>query len=142
MIRREAVYWVLDEIRTNGPVSGLLGLAIILLMPVAIVLTGVTLVGLPAAIAGLTVYTLFFFIGKVLTAIAIGMLLIGQMRKGKKVSLGWSLILGLLVLALLFKIPILGWLVYLAAWSLGAGAVVLRVFRRKSIAVAQAAATQ
>ncbi len=141
VIRREAVYSVLDEIRTNGPISGLLGLAIILLMPVAIALTGVTLFGLPAAIAGLTLYTLIFFIAKVLTAIAIGMFLIGLMRKGKKVSLGWSLVLGLLVLAILFKIPILGWLVYLAAWSLGAGAIVLRVFRKKPVVVSEALAT-
>lgn len=142
VINRGAVYSVVDEIRTNGAVSGFLGLAIIALMPVLIVLTGITLLGLPVALAGFTVYALLFFIGKVFASIALGAFLIGLIRKGKKVSLGWSLVLGMLILALLFKIPVLGWFIYLGAWSVGVGAIVIRVFRRKSPVVAEAVAVQ
>lgn len=142
LIRRDAVNAVIDEIRTNGAIAGILGLAIIVLMPVALVLTGATIVGLPASIAGATVYTLFFFIGKVFVAITIGMLLISQLRKGKSVSLGWSLLVGLIILALLFKIPVLGWLIYVGAWAVGAGAIVLRVFRNKPTLVAEAIAAE
>lgn len=142
LISRGAVHSVVDEIRTNGAVSGFLGLAIVALMPVLIVLTGITLLGLPVALAGITVYALFFFIGKVFASIALGAFLLGLVRKGKKISLGWSLVLGMLILALLFKIPVLGWFIYLGAWSVGVGAIVIRIFRKKTPAVAEAVAVQ
>lgn len=142
VIGRKSVHSVVDEIRTNGAVSGILGFAIIVLMPLLLFLTGVTMLGLPIALAGFTLYTLFFFLGKVFVSIALGAFLIGLTRKDKMVSLGWSLVLGLLILALLFKIPILGWVIYLGAWSVGVGAIVIRVFRKKSPVEAEALATQ
>jgi hypothetical protein len=49
--------------------------------------------------------------------------------------MGWSLVVGLILLALLYKIPILGWFIYLAAWSVGIGAMSMLLFRKRKNAV-------
>ncbi len=142
LIRRDIVISVSDEIRRNGAVAGALGLAVIFFMPVAIVLTGITMLGLPLALTGLTFYALLFFVGKVFAAITVGIVFMAWIRRDKKISLGWSLILGSVLLALCFKIPIVGWLLYLGAWAVGSGAIVLCVFRRRRVATAEAVALQ
>ena len=142
LVRRDAVISVCEEIRGNGAIAGLLGLGIILLVPFAIVLTSITFVGLPAGLMGLTYYFAVFLVGKVFVAITIGMILLGLMFKGSKVSLGWSLVIGLILLALLFKIPVVGWLVYIAAWAVGAGAVTIRFFRKRRPAASETAVSQ
>ncbi len=136
--RRESVINVANEIRTNGALAGALGLAIVILGLVIIFLMMITVVGIPAALAALTAYGLLFFVSKVFVAITVGMLLLGLIRRNGRVSLGWSLVIGLLLLSLSFKIPILGWLIYILAWAVGAGAVTLLFFRRKKPAVVEA----
>jgi hypothetical protein len=89
-------------------------------------------VGIPAAIAGLALYSVFFLVGKIIAGIFLGALLIGLMRREGRVSLGWSLIVGMILLFLLFKIPLVGWFLYILAWSLGTGAILLVIFRRRS----------
>ena len=140
-LRRKSVYSVTDEIRHNGAVAGLIGLAIVLVGPVAIILSGVTIAGLPIALTGLALYSLFFFLGKIFCAFAIGMIVMSMIRKGKKISLGWSLVVGMLLIALLFKIPIVGWFLYFTAWIVGTGAMVLSACRRRPVDTAVAEAT-
>ncbi|MGB5105513.1 MAG: polymer-forming cytoskeletal protein [Candidatus Zixiibacteriota bacterium] len=144
-VNRNFVNSVAGEIRHNGAVAGLLGLAIVIVLPVAILLSGITIAGLPIAFAGLSLYAIFFLLGKIFVAITIGMILMGLIRKGKNVSLGWSLIIGLVLVALMFKIPVVGWIIYLVAWIVGTGAMVISACRRKpatTVAVAETTTTQ
>lgn len=132
LIRRDLVAGVVDEIRYNGAIAGVLGIAVIFLVPVMLVLTAITLVGIPVALAGLTIYGFLFLVGRAIVAIAVGAFILEWMRKGKRVSFGWALVIGSMLMALLFKVPYLGWLVYIVVWGLGAGAIVTRTFRRKT----------
>src|SRR5690606_7885705 len=127
--RRDGVQLAAREIRSNGAVAGILGLAIVIFTPLILILTGVTIVGIPAALAGLTVYGLLFLFGKIIAGIAIGMMILGWWRREGNISLGWSLVIGMILLALLYKIPFLGWFIYLLAWAVGVGAMTLVFFR-------------
>lgn len=139
--RRDGVQLAAREIRSNGAVAGILGLAIVIFTPLILVLTAVTIVGVPAALAGLTVYGLLFLFGKIIAGIAIGMIILGWWRREGKISLGWSLVIGMILLALLYKIPFFGWFIYLLAWAVGVGAMTLVFFRRRRVpAAAEAAA--
>jgi cytoskeletal protein CcmA (bactofilin family) len=135
VFKHDMVERITTDIKRNGLLHFLLGLLVVTLMPFLIVLIAITVIGLPVAVAGVTVYTLLFLLAKVVVGIWLGRLILEQLSGGRKVSLGWSLILGMVVLALLFKIPILGWLIYLLAWILGAGALTMCFFRRKRVVV-------
>lgn len=133
VFKHDMIDRITQDMKKNGLLHFLLGLLVVLLMPVLILLTAITVLGLPVAVAGSTVYILLFLLAKVIVGIWLGRLLLEALSHGRKVSLGWSLVLGMLLLFLLFKIPILGWLIYLAAWVLGAGALTLCFFRRKTV---------
>jgi cytoskeletal protein CcmA (bactofilin family) len=128
--KRAGVTAVVEEIKSNALVSGALGLAIIIVAPILLLLFGFTVIGLPLAIVGMAAYSILFWTGKVFVGIALGVWILSLRKKEGSPSLGWALLLGMIVLALLFKIPLLGWVTYLVAWALGAGALALIFFRR------------
>lgn len=128
--RRNGVMALVEEIRRNAIVDGLVGAAVILFTPILIILFAILVVGIPIALVVTTAYGLIFLTAKIFCGIALGYLLFLWFRKEKTPSLGWSLVIGMIVLALLFKVPVLGWIVYLAAWAIGAGAMTILFFRR------------
>jgi hypothetical protein len=101
-------------------------------VPLILVLTCVTVVGIPLAIAGFAVYTLVFLMAKIFVGITIGLLLLGLLKKSGRISLGWALLVGMILLAIGYKIPIVGWIAYILAWAVGAGALTMRLFKRKA----------
>jgi cytoskeletal protein CcmA (bactofilin family) len=129
---------IIADIKSNFILHGLVGLLVIVATPVVAILTAITIIGLPAAAAAMSVYFLFFIIAKIFVGIMLGHLLLGLLSQGRRVSLGWSMVLGLVVLALLFTIPVLGWILYLLAWAIGAGALTVCFFRRKQVVVQSA----
>ncbi|MFH2057197.1 MAG: polymer-forming cytoskeletal protein [bacterium] len=135
VFKHDMVERITSDMKKNGLLHFLMGLLVVLLMPVLILLIAITVIGLPVAAAGMTVYFLLFILAKIVVGIWLGRLLLEAMSHGKKVSLGWSLVLGMLLLFLLFKIPVLGWVIYLLAWVMGAGALTMCFFRRKRVVV-------
>lgn len=131
LMKRDLIDNLTEEIRTNAIIDGLIGLLVILIIPIALVLIAVTLVGLPVALVGLSLYGLVFLFAKILAGITVGMVLLSLVKKGGRISLGWSLLVGMILLAVLYKIPILGLIVYLIAWAVGAGAIAMLLFRKK-----------
>jgi cytoskeletal protein CcmA (bactofilin family) len=134
LIKRNRVVAITEEIKRNAAVDGLIGIAVIVVIPVLLILIAVSLVGIPVAAAGLAVYLLVFLVAKVLVGITIGLLALRLLKKEGRISLGWALLVGMILLAISYKIPILGWLVYFAAWAVGAGALTMLLFRKKSTA--------
>ncbi len=96
-------------------------------IPIAIVVLLVTLIGIPAAVILLFAYTVFFYIAKIYVSIALGRMILRALRKDADPKQGWSLLLGLVILTLLFMIPVLGTLVYLLVIFWGFGAVLLGI---------------
>jgi cytoskeletal protein CcmA (bactofilin family) len=131
LIRRNQVVEIVEEIKKNAALDGLIGIGLIVVVPVVLFLIGITLVGIPIAIAGFAIYAFVFFAAKIFVGITIGLLLLGLLKKNGRISLGWALLVGLILLAISFKIPILGWITYFLAWAVGAGALAMRLFRKK-----------
>jgi len=84
----------------------------------------VLIIGIPLSILLFTVGMVLFYIGKIYVSIFIGRLLIGLVARGKKVALGWELLLGLIILSIVFQIPGLGVLIYIITFILGTGAAI------------------
>jgi cytoskeletal protein CcmA (bactofilin family) len=135
LIKRDGVVAVVEEIRSNAALDGLIGVGVMVVVPILLILVGITLVGIPIAAAGFTVYVFAFLIARVLVGITIGYLLLGLLKKGR-ISLGWALVVGMIILAIGYKIPYVGWLIYLLAWAVGAGALTMLLFRKKAKPVA------
>jgi cytoskeletal protein CcmA (bactofilin family) len=131
LIRRDQVLAVAEEIRKNAALDGLIGIGIIVAVPLILILTCITVVGLPIAVAGFAIYALVFLTAKIFVGITIGLLLLGLLKKNGRVSLGWALLVGMILLAIGYKIPILGWIAYFLAWAVGAGALTMRLLKRK-----------
>ena len=127
LFRPDMVGRVANDMKSNFIVHGLLGLMIIVVMPILLI---PALIAFPLALVGFSIYVILFFIAKIFVAVTLGMVIIALIKREGRVSLGWSLILGLILLALLFKIPVAGWFIYLAAWAIGAGALTVCFFRR------------
>jgi cytoskeletal protein CcmA (bactofilin family) len=131
LFKRDMVERIATDMRHRVLLHGLLGLLLLIVVPVLILLLAITFIGLPLAAAGTTVYILLFIVSKIFVGITLGMVIISWFKHEGRISLGWSLLLGMILLSLLFKIPFFGWLVYIAAWAIGAGAITFCFFRRR-----------
>jgi cytoskeletal protein CcmA (bactofilin family) len=95
--------------------------------PIAILVLLILVVGIPAGIILLFTYTVFFYIAKIYVAIAFGRFGIRMLRKDAEPRQGWSLLLGLIVLTILFVVPVIKWVAYLGVVFWGMGAILLAI---------------
>lgn len=140
LFKRDVVERVATDMKSRFVLHGLVGLLLIFLVPVLLLLVAISVIGLPLAGVGVAVYFIVMVTAKIFVGITLGMVVISLLKSSGRTSLGWSLLLGMLILSLLFKIPVLGWIVYLAAWAIGAGAMTFCFFRPKVVAASSAAA--
>lgn len=114
-----------DQATKNPLVTLGVGFIGFCIAPIAILVLCLTIIGIPAGVILLFAYTIFFYIAKVYVAIALGRLVIRLFAKTAEPKTGWSLLLGLFIMFLVFPIPYLGFLLYLGTVFIGMGAIVL-----------------
>ena len=85
----------------------------------------ITVVGIPAAFLTMTGLATMFFVGKIFVGAGIGALIFGRVIPEKLGGILGRLFVGLALFAILCEVPYLGWIVYLLAAVLGAGAITL-----------------
>jgi cytoskeletal protein CcmA (bactofilin family) len=102
-----------------------LGFILVICMPIAIVVFLITLIGIPIALITLFAYLILFYVSKIFVGIALGKKILTGFAKDKEAPLGWSLILGLIVLTVLTSIPFIGWLICFVVIFTGFGAAIL-----------------
>ena len=125
---RHSVQRQVASLAEETTLSALLGFSAFLLIPVAAGIAMVTLVGLPIGIGALLLFGLALYTAKLPIAVWVGDRLLGLAgRPGA--SPYAALALGVLLLYLLFAIPYVGWLFWLAATWLGLGAMVVSARR-------------
>ena len=100
------------------PVLGV-GVAVIVLTPIAVLLLAATLIGLPLALILVPLYAAAMFVGVPLAGLGLGLRL--AEARGRVLGI---LALGLIVLELVGHVPVLGPLAWLAAMAFGIGAAV------------------
>lgn len=109
--------------------SLLIGFATLVLAPVAVVVLLVTVIGIPVALLALILYLALLLAGYVMTGIGLGQWLLHR-RKGASASAALRVaaaVLGVLLIALLGRIPYVGGFVVLAALLAGLGALVMQL---------------
>lgn len=108
-----------------------LGLALLLLGPLAILLLAVTLIGLPLALLALAGYLVALYVGQLVLGLAVGSALLAPLRWRRAATVGpWLgvlVVVGLLVLYVLTHLPWIGGVATVVALCLGSGALLLQV---------------
>src|SRR5208337_5679889 len=108
-----------------------LGFAVLAGVPVAIFLTAITLVGLPASLMLLMFYLVAIYLAKVWVGAFLGQILLKPAGATKS---DWllGLLVGLLILTIVGFVPYLGGLVHLGVVCLGLGAFAGQLYRALS----------
>ena len=121
---RGVVERLVASIAEETTLGALLGFTAFLLVPVAAVIAMVTLIGMPIGLAAALLFALALYAAKLPIAVWIGGRLLGLAgRPGA--SPYAAMATGIVMLYLLFAIPFVGWIFWLAATWLGLGAMVV-----------------
>jgi len=99
------------------------GTAAFLIVPPLALLVALTIIGLPLTLILISIWLASIFIGKTVVAIIIGDIIIKKLFKKEYNHLFWPLLMGVIILALLFSIPWLGFLISIVAIWLGWGTI-------------------
>jgi cytoskeletal protein CcmA (bactofilin family) len=120
--------------RQQPPQTFGLGLLALCAVPLAVVVIGVTLVGIPFALALAALYFLGLMLAWPALGLVVGMELARRARRGEPMPVFGALVVGLIVLHLVTHLPILGGLVAFLGLAFGLGLIVqsLRRWRRPS----------
>jgi cytoskeletal protein CcmA (bactofilin family) len=118
---------------TRRPWSSLgVGLAVLVLTPLAALSLALTVVAIPIALALVALYSLALLLGFITAAFALGEIGARSFRRGprpKRRARIAGMALAVLALALVRFVPVAGPLVLLVALALGVGAWTLRIYR-------------
>jgi cytoskeletal protein CcmA (bactofilin family) len=117
---------VAGEVRDEPLRSGGLGLLAFVGIPVVLVAIAITVVGIPLTFLGFMAYGLLVFASAALAEYAVGAWALSL----ADVENRWAaLVVGVLAVAVLSRVPVVGWLVNLVVFLLGFGAVVALLYR-------------
>ncbi len=108
------------------------GLILVLIIPVVAILLMITVIGLPLSLVLLGLWLMSLWMGEVVGAIFIGQFLLKTVAKKQPITnnLYLAMIGGIIIAYLLFALPYAGWLLSLAAISMGVGAFILYLRRQ------------
>jgi len=108
------------------------GVLVFLLTPMLLILLMITIIGLPLSLILGVIYGVMFYLAKIIVAAAIGSLLAKRFGWTEKHKGVWPVLLSLVVLVVLMKIPVLGFLVWLLVVFAGLGALFLSNYKTAS----------
>lgn len=117
---------IADRVK-NAPLrTGGIGLGALIGVPIGLALVAITIVGLPVTLAGLVAYGLAVWIATVYGRYAVGAVIVSY----TDVESRWvALFVGLVVVAVLVRIPVLGGVIEFVVLLLGLGAIADRLYR-------------
>ncbi|HHI03672.1 MAG TPA: hypothetical protein ENL22_09145 [candidate division Zixibacteria bacterium] len=132
-----------QQLETNFWHSFAIGCLSFLGLTFGAVIPAVLIIGIPVSIMMFTLGMILFYIGKIYVGIALARYLFGLINKKARLPIGIELIIGLILLTVLFELPIIGWIIYIATFLLGTGAAIngCIAISRSSKAVFQAPTT-
>jgi len=107
--------------------AALFGIGWLILVPIAICIALITIIGIPLGLLVLAIYGIALYLGRVAVALWVGRLILGTRASAGRQRLILNFLVGGLLLILVGIVPLLGGLVTLLATVLGIGALVLRV---------------
>jgi cytoskeletal protein CcmA (bactofilin family) len=117
-----------NNIRHEFWKSLLLGLVALVVTPVAAILIGITLIGLPIAIVIVMLFVIAVYISKIFAALWVGKLFFRKPHRTLFGNVVLPVIIGIVIYAILVSIPYAGWLVRILGMLLGLGAMTIAIF--------------
>ncbi len=118
------------------------GALVVFVTPIAAVILLVTIIGIPVSFLSMLLYPVLLYLSRVFAGYFLADLAFEKF--GVELHPVWKVLIGVLVFALIFKIPYIGWLVHLAAVIFGAGAFMhyMLAQKRKQIDLSETAAEE
>ena len=113
----------ISQIVSKPLVSGLIGLAVFIVAPIALFILMVTVVGLPLAFLVIFVYIIALMTASLYPSAIYGKYVMEKIFNKKNASLNWQMVVGVLVLGILSIIPIVGWIFAFVSFCMGLGAI-------------------
>jgi hypothetical protein len=101
-----------------------LGFLLLVVTPVVAAILLILILTIPLGVILAAVYLIIIYLSYIFTAIFLGNWIIRQIKKNGVAPLFWSLLVGILCVLLLDKIPLIGWLLKLAAVCFGMGSLI------------------
>ncbi len=103
------------------------GALVMIVAPIACIILAVTIIGLPLALIMLALWMILLYIGDIITAIVLGQAIntwyVKKYPAKKPIPYLWAAVIGIVIAALVFSIPVIGWILSFAATLIGVGAV-------------------
>ncbi len=107
------------------------GFLALVLVPIAFVILLITMVGAPTSLVLLALHFVFLYSAKVVIGLWLGQKILGRGREGIP-NRYWSVILGLVILAILTYIPFFGWIIWFAVLITGYGGLILSCWKSRN----------
>jgi cytoskeletal protein CcmA (bactofilin family) len=132
-----------SQILSNFWVTLARGCLAFIIFTAGVVVLIILLVGIPLGVILICLGVILFYLGKIYTSIALGRFLFKALDRNKTYAMALELLLGLLILSFVFWIPYLGWIIYITAFIVGAGAAIsgFLILSRRLKAVAASSQT-
>ena len=109
--------------------SPLLGFAVLVVTPIAVVLGAITLVGLPLALLTLLFYGIGLYLAKIFVGASLGQFVLRKNSPSTGQLIG-ALIVGLIILTIAFQIPYaVGKVIHVVTFCFGLGAFAWHIYR-------------
>lgn len=111
IFRRGSTFVVLRAARSFW-VSILIGFITLIVLPIAMILVAVTVLGIPISFTALLIYLLFILLARIGAGVLLGTMLFKLFRRGSDYRFDWvTIVVGIVVMSLIGIIPFVGWLV-------------------------------
>jgi hypothetical protein len=112
----------------SGKTVGL-GFLFLVCLPVAAVVLMLTLVGIPLGVLILLGWLILAYLAKIFVGLALGDMLLGRARASRPWGMILALFIGMAIIALVVRIPYLGWLAWFIILATGFGGFFLTAYK-------------
>lgn len=107
------------------------GALIVFIVPIAALFLAITIIGIPTSFLSILLYIVLLYLTRIFAGYFLASLVLDKL--GKVLHPVWTALLGVLALALLIRIPFVGWLIHLAAILFAAGAFILYLLDKSKV---------
>jgi cytoskeletal protein CcmA (bactofilin family) len=114
-----------DNLLVRPGRAALFGIGWLILVPIAIVIAFITIIGIPLGLLVMAMYAVLLYLGRVAVALWAGRLILGARARAGRQGLILNFLIGGLLLIILGVVPLVGGYLTLLATILGLGALVL-----------------
>lgn len=107
------------------------GFVVMVIVPVAIFITLISLVGMVFGIIGILVYGLLIIAAKIFGGILFGIVLVKMIKKTKEYEVTWqNAVIGVITVELVWLVPVLGWIAIFLLFLASLGSISMLAYQK------------